>query len=590
MQERSSKKIEILDSTLRDGAQGEGISFSVQDKIHICQALDELGVAYIEAGNPGSNPKDMEFFQEMKKVQLKNARLCAFGSTRRKDIKCSEDTNLQSLLSAGTETVVIFGKSWAFQVTDILRTSLEENLLMIKETCAFLKEKGRRVIYDAEHFFTGYQDNSEYALKTLQAALDGGAEVLCLCETKGGCMPDDIREIVKDVVSRFDPESASKNSPEILKSQDSQVSSGAQEGQCCPSSSDSSSSSSSLSTAGASGDSSFTKTASRVKIGIHCHNDSGLAVANSIIAVQEGATHLQGTLLGFGERTGNANLSCIIPNLELKLGYSTVGKEKIKNLTAISKRVAEITNISLNPQLPYVGAGAFSHKAGMHIDAVLKNPDAYEHVSPESVGNARVFLMSEVAGRATIIEKLSKIDPSISKNSEEVKEVIGRMKQLEFEGYQFEGADGSFELLARKIIGRYQPFFKLHYYQTNGVNPRPEDGVCACAQIKLEVDGQVEVTAGEGDGPVNALDIALRKALSRFYPSVSQIRLIDYKVRVLDGSGTDSRVRVLIESTDGIREWTTVGVSSDIMEASWLALCDSFEYKLIKDIERHLRR
>ena len=523
--------IEILDSTLRDGAQGEGISFSVQDKIHICQALDELGVSYIEAGNPGSNPKDMEFFQEMKKVPLKNAQLCAFGATRRKDIKCSEDTNLQCLLSAGTEMVVIFGKSWAFQVTDILRTTLEENLLMIKETCAFLKANGRRVIYDAEHFFTGYQDNPEYALKTLQAALEGGAEVLCLCETKGGCMMSDMSSIVKDVVSRFS-----------------------------------------------------------VKIGIHCHNDSGLAVANTILAVQSGAVHVQGTLLGFGERTGNANLSCIIPNLELKLGYKTVGEEKIKNLTAISKRVAEITNISLNPQLPYVGAGAFSHKAGMHIDAVLKNPEAYEHISPESVGNARIFLMSEVAGRATIIEKLSKIDPAISKDSAMVREVMAKMKQLEFEGYQFEGADGSFELLARKIIGRYQPFFKLHYYQTNGVNPRPEDGVCACAQIKLEVDGQIEVTAGEGDGPVNALDIALRKALSRFYPSVSQIRLIDYKVRVLDGSGTDSRVRVLIESTDGVREWTTVGVSSDIMEASWLALCDSFEFKLIKDIERHLRR
>lgn len=527
------KHIEILDSTLRDGAQGEGISFSVQDKIHICQALDELGVSYIEAGNPGSNPKDMEFFQEMKKLQLKNATLCAFGATRRKEIRCSEDTNLQCLLSAGTDTVVIFGKSWAFQVTEILRTTLEENLLMIKETCAFLRENGRKVIYDAEHFFTGYSDNPEYAVKTLEAAIEGGAEVLCLCETKGGCMLDDMKKITGDVVSRF---------------------------------------------------------SDKVKIGIHCHNDSGLAVANTILAVQSGAVHVQGTLLGFGERTGNANLSCIIPNLELKLGYDCIGKENVKNLTAISKRVAEITNISLNTQLPYVGGGAFSHKAGMHIDAVLKNPEAYEHISPEAVGNARVFLMSEVAGRATIIEKLSKIDPTISKDDAVVAEVISKMKQLEHEGYQFEGADGSFELLARKIIGRYQPFFKLHYYQTNGVNPRPEDGVCACAQIKLEVDGQVEVTAGEGDGPVNALDIALRKALSRFYPSVSQIKLIDYKVRVLDGMGTDCRVRVLIESTDGVREWTTVGVSTDIMEASWLALCDSFEYKLIKDIERHLRR
>ena len=299
------KHIEILDSTLRDGAQGEGISFSVQDKIHICQALDELGVSYIEAGNPGSNPKDMEFFQEMKKLQLKNATLCAFGATRRKEIRCSEDTNLQCLLSAGTDTVVIFGKSWAFQVTEILRTTLEENLLMIKETCAFLRENRRKVIYDAEHFFTGYSDNPEYAVKTLEAAIEGGAEVLCLCETKGGCMLDDMKKITGDVVSRF---------------------------------------------------------SDKVKIGIHCHNDSGLAVANTILAVQSGAVHVQGTLLGFGERTGNANLSCIIPNLELKLGYNCIGKENVKNLTAISKRVAEITNISLNTQLPYVGGGAFSHK------------------------------------------------------------------------------------------------------------------------------------------------------------------------------------------------------------------------------------
>lgn len=327
-----------------------------------------------------------------------------------------------------------------------------------------------------------------------------------------------------------------------------------------------------------------------MKVGIHTHNDSGIAVANSLVAVEAGAVHVQGTLLGFGERTGNANLSTIIPDLELKLGYECIGSENIKKLTEISKRVAEITNIALNPQLPFVGGSAFSHKAGMHIDAVLKNPSAYEHISPDSVGNERVFLMSEVAGRATIIEKLQKIDPSITKSSDVASNVIKRMKQLEFEGYQFEGADGSFDLLARKIIGRYQPFFKLHYYQTNGVNPRPEEGVCACAQIKLEVDGQIEVTAGEGDGPVNALDIALRKALSRFYPAVNQIRLSDYKVRVLNGNtGTESRVRVLIESTDGNISWTTVGVSSDVIEASWLALCDSFEYKLIKDIERHLR-
>ncbi|MCQ2578337.1 MAG: citramalate synthase [Treponema sp.] len=528
------KTIDILDSTLRDGAQGEGISFSVQDKIHICQALDDLGVAFIEAGNPGSNPKDMEFFQKMKDVTLKNSKLCAFGSTRRKDIKCSEDSNLQSLLAAGTEYVVIFGKSWTFQVTDIIKTTLEENLAMIRDTCAYLKENGRHVIYDAEHFFTAYKVDRDYAFKTLQAAVDGGAEVLCLCETKGGALPSECAKACADVTENF---------------------------------------------------------GKKAVIGIHTHNDSGLAVANSLIAVENGATHVQGVLLGFGERTGNANLSTIIPNLQLKMDCQCIPEGKLEELTPVAKRVSEIANIGLDSSLPYVGGNAFAHKAGMHIDAVLKNPLAYEHVAPESVGNARVFLMSEVAGRATIIEKIQKFEPSIKKSDPIVNDIIKKMKDLEFEGYQFEGADGSFELMVRKMIGKYQPFFKLHYYQTNGSNPRPEEGVCSCAQIKVEVDGEIEVTAGEGAGPVNALDIALRHALERFYPLVSKLRLTDYKVRVLDGkSATASRVRVMIESTDGETSWTTVGVSCDLIEASWIALCDSFEYKLIKDIEKKFRK
>jgi 2-isopropylmalate synthase len=530
----SDKNVDILDSTLRDGAQGEGINFSVQDKIHIVQALDELGVTYIEAGNPGSNPKDMEFFQEMAKLPLSHAKLCAFGSTRRKDISCREDANLQSLLAAETHDVVIFGKSWTFHVTEIIKTTFEENLAMIRDTCRFLTENGHNVIYDAEHFFTGCHEDKAYAMKTLQAALDGGATVLNLCETKGGCLPDECRGIVSDVVNQF---------------------------------------------------------GSKAVIGIHTHDDSGVAVANSLIAVKAGVRHVQGTLLGFGERTGNANLSTIIPDLQLKMGYSCIPADKLCMLTPTVKRVAEIANIAVNPQMPYVGANAFAHKAGMHIDAVIKNPVAYEHVEPESVGNSRVFLMSEVAGRSMIIEKIQKFDPTVTKDNPVVKDIMKKMKELEFEGYQFEGADGSFELLVRKIIGKYQPFFKLHYYQTSGMNPRPEKGVNACAQIKVEVDGQIEVTAGEGDGPVNALDIALRKALVRFYPAVDKIRLTDYKVRVLDGkSATAARVRVLIESTDGVDEWTTVGVSADVMEASWLALVDSFEYKLIKDIEKHFRK
>ena len=529
-----SKKIQILDSTLRDGAQGEGISYSVQDKIHICQALDELGIDFIEAGNPGSNPKDMEFFQEMKKNPLSRSKLCAFGSTRRKDIKPSEDANLQSLVSAGTEWAVIFGKTWLFHVTEIIRASAEENLLMIKDSCAFLRANGMRVIYDAEHFFSGYADNAEYALKTLNAALEGGAEVLNLCETKGGALLEECRAAVTRVVQEF---------------------------------------------------------GGKAVIGIHTHNDSGLAVANSLIAVEAGARHVQGVLLGFGERTGNANLSTIIPDLQLKMGYECLSAENLKLLTPICKRVAELTNIPLNSGLPYVGANAFAHKAGMHIDAVLKNPSAYEHTEPDAIGNSRVFLMSEVAGRSMVIKKIQKFMPEITKDDPIVKEIMARMKELEFQGYQFEGADGSFELLVRKIIGKYQPFFRLHYYQTSGINPRPEDGVNATAQIKVEVDGQIEVTAGEGDGPVNALDIALRKALSRFYPAVEQIRLTDYKVRVLDGkAATASKVRVLIESSDGRDSWSTVGVSADVMEASWNALVDSFEYKLIKDIERHFTK
>ncbi|MGI5173818.1 citramalate synthase [Treponema sp. HNW] len=535
-----SNYVEILDSTLRDGAQGEGISFSVQDKLHIVSALDELGVAYIEAGNPGSNPKDLEFFAQVKKIKLNNSQVCAFGATRRKDISCAEDMNLQSLLSAGTETVVIFGKTWDFQVTDILKASLEENLSMIEETCAYLREAGRTVIYDAEHFFDGYTANPSYAIKTLHAAVKGGASVLVLCDTKGASMLAGLEQGVKSVYEEF------KN----------------------------------------------TKTAEGVpvKIGIHTHNDCGLAAANSLLAVASGACHVQGTLLGFGERTGNADLASIIANLELKMDKKCLPEGNLKNLTPLCRKVAEIANISLPSSAPYIGSSAFAHKAGMHIDAVTKNPFAYEHTNPENVGNERVFLMSEVAGRAMILEKIRKFEPSIQKDSPIVTEITRRVKELEHEGYQFEGADGSFELLVRKIIGKYKPFFKLHYYKTLGELPKIDDTMCAYAQLKIEVENQLEITAGEGDGPVHALDTALRKALERFYPEVMSIRLIDYKVRVLDSkSATAAKVRVLIESSDSTDSWITVGVSSDIMEASWLALVDSFEYKFIRDMEKRFK-
>jgi len=529
------KKIDILDSTLRDGAQGEGISFSVQDKIHIIQTLDELGVTYIEAGNPGSNPKDMEFFQEAKKIHLEKAQLVAFGSTHRKGVAPAEDASVQSLLAAETKNVVIFGKSWDFQATEILHVTLEENLDMIRDTTAYLVRQGRTVIYDAEHFFTGLKENHDYAMKSLKAAVEGGATVLALCETKGGCMGSEISKDTREVVEQF--------------------------GKVCT-------------------------------IGIHTHNDSGLAVANTLNAVEAGATHVQGTLLGFGERTGNANLSTIIADLQLKMGYRCISDEQLENLTPLCKRVAEIANIALDTEMPYVGANAFAHKAGMHIDAVLKNPVAYEHVAPETVGNERVFLMSEVAGRSMIYEKIRKFDSSITKTSPVVGEIVAKVKELEHEGYQFEGADGSFELLVRKAIGKYQPFFKLHYYKTSGEIPLVEENLYDFAQLKIEVDGHLEIAAGEGNGPVNALDNALRSALQKFYPAVMQIRLTDYKVRVLDGKSgaTASHVRVLIESTDGVDSWTTMGVSCDVVEASWLALVDSFEYKLIKDVERKFQK
>ncbi len=414
-----------------------------------------------------------------------------------------------------------------------MKATLEENLQMISETAAFLKSAGRTVIYDAELFFDAWKANREYALQTLEAAVSGGASVLALCDTQGGSLPMDILNITRDVTEHFN---------------------------------------------------------GRVEIGIHAHNDSGLAVSVSLMAVEGGASHVQGTLLGFGERTGNANLSTIIADLELKMKCICLPAGKLNQLTPVARRVAEIANLMMDPGMPYVGSNAFAHKAGMHIDAVTKNPAAYEHIAPDTVGNDRVFLMSEVAGRSTIIERIKKFDPSVTKNSPVVAEIIKKMKDMEHAGYQFEGADGSFELLVRKNLGKYQPFFKLHYYKTIGEKPPLDETLCSFAQLKIEVDGQLEITAGEGDGPVHALDTALRKALERFYPAVAQIRLTDYKVRVLDSkSTTASKVRVLIESSDGADSWSTVGVSTDILEASWLALVDSFEYKLIKDIERRFK-
>ncbi|MDF2822285.1 MAG: putative AIPM/Hcit synthase family transferase aq [Clostridiales bacterium] len=526
------KQINIFDSTLRDGAQAEGISFSVEDKLKVVKALDELGVAYIEAGNPGSNPKDLEFFIKVKALELKNAKLTAFGSTRRRDITPEEDANVLSLLSADTKVVAIFGKSWDFHVTDIIKTSLEENLKMIQETVSFLKGKDKEVVFDAEHFFDGYKSNKEYAMNTLEAAVSGKADSLALCDTNGGCTPDEIYEITKEVVDKF----------------------------------------------------------KEVEVGIHCHNDSGMAVANSIMAVKAGATQVQGTYVGFGERCGNANLSSLIPTLQIKKGFHCIPEENIETLTSTAILISEIANVTLSDKEPYVGRSAFTHKAGMHIDGVNKAPHSFEHINPELVGNERRFLMSEVAGRSTIIKKISRIDPSITKDSEETTRIVEKLKKLEYYGYQFEGADSSFELLIRKQLGKYEPFFDLEYFKIIGEQKTTENQFSSYAMVKVKVDEQVEFSAAEGDGPVNALDKALRKSLEGFYPKLKTVHLTDYKVRVLDSLGaTAAKVRVLITSTDGTAVWTTVGVSTDIIEASLIALVDSIEYKLIKDIENRYR-
>jgi len=518
------KEIKIYDSTLRDGAQAQGISFTVEDKLKITEAVDRLGISYIEAGNPGSNPKDLEFFQRVKKLKLKNVKVVAFGSTRRTNIKVEDDANVKSLLTADTEAVAIFGKSWDFHVYEVLRTTLDENLRMIYDTVEFFTKLGKEVIFDAEHFFDGYKANPEYAMKTIYTAIEAGASTVCLCDTNGGTFPNEISEITSYVVKNV-----------------------------------------------------------RVPVGIHCHNDNGMAVANSILAVQAGATQVQGTINGIGERCGNANLCTIIPNLQIKANYKCIPDECMKSLTSIARYISEIANVIHNEKDPYVGGSAFAHKGGMHIDAVFKNPISFEHINPELVGNKRVILMSEVAGRSTILKKIHEVDPTIGKDSPEAKKIIDRLKELEHEGYQYEGAESSFELVIRKILGKYQPFFNLNQFKV--IVGEPTIGEFnSSAMIKIRVGDQVEITAAEGCGPVNALDNALRKALERFYPEIKQMKLTDYKVRVLDSeAATAAKVRVLIESTDGKDMWTTIGVSTDIIEASWKALVDSVEYKLIKD-------
>ncbi|MBC8569829.1 citramalate synthase [Zongyangia hominis] len=518
------KKIEIFDSTLRDGAQGEGISFSVEDKLNIARALDQLGVDYIEAGNPGSNPKDMEFFERSKRQGFRYARLVAFGSTRRCGIKVEEDKNVRALVSAGTSTVAIFGKCWDMHVTDILKTSLEENIGMIEETLSYFKAHGKEVIFDAEHFFDGYKHNPAYAMQALEAAVRAGADCLTLCDTNGGCFPVEIYEITQTVCARF---------PQ--------------------------------------------------KVGIHCHNDMGCAVAGSLMAVKAGASHVQGTYIGFGERCGNTNLSSLIPSLQLKVGYRCIPEENVRLLTKTANYIAEIANLTVDHGMPYVGKSAFAHKGGMHVDGVNKNSASFEHIAPERVGNKRNILLSEVAGRGAVIKKLSHLDRTITKDSPAAQEIVDLLKTMEYEGYEFESASASLELLVLKRRGKFTPFFHIEHFKIIGEREQ-EMSAPSSAMVKIKVGDRYEITADEGNGPVHALDKAMRKALEVFYPALSHMRLIDYKVRVMEThQATAAKVRVLIESTDGQNVWSTVGVSTDVINASATALTDSIEYKLYRD-------
>ena len=530
--DKEPKKIEILDTTLRDGVQGQGISFSLQDKLAVVKALDELGITWIEAGNPGSNPKDMEFFHLAKKLQLENAKLCAFGSTRKKGMKANEDPNIRSLLEAETETVVVFGKSWELHVSEVLKVSHKENLDMITETITYIREKGRQVFFDAEHFFDGWKSNREYALETLITAKKAGAEKIILCDTNGGCFPDTISIAVKEAAG-------------ILG-----------ETQC---------------------------------LGIHAHNDSDMASANTITAVHLGCHHIQGTLMGFGERCGNACLAAIMPSLELKLGFQCLPQGKMEKLSELTRKVAEIANMAVPVNMPYVGSHAFSHKAGMHTDGILKQEKSFEHVEPSLIGNDRHLLVSEIGGRSAIAERAKRIDPSITRDHPVTAALAKKLKAMEAQGWQFEGADGSFELLVRREIKQYKPMFSIEAYRVGSEHPTGATIACSHGWVKVLVDGREEIAAAEGAGPVHALDAALRRALNFFYPELEQVRLTDYKVRVIDGTAaTAAKVRVLITSTDGRQSWTTVGVSEDIIDASRAALVDSIEYKLIENRESRI--
>src|SRR5580658_8941834 len=514
-------EIEIYDTTLRDGSQGEGINFSVLDKLRIAEKLDGFGVHYIEGGWPGSNSKDIEFFNEAKHKKFKRAKLAAFGSTRRKDVAVGDDDQVRLLLEAETPVVTIFGKSWLLHVKKVLRTTPDENLAMIAETVQFLKENGKFVVYDAEHFFDGFKDNAEYALATCSAAEKAGADVIALCDTNGGTLPGEIAKITG-----------------------------------------------------------VARAAMRVRLGIHTHDDAGLGVANALAALEAGASHVQGTINGYGERTGNCNLTSVIPNVAFKLGKSCVPPSALPQLKDLSQFVDEIANLRHNPRQPWVGSAAFSHKGGTHVNAVQKIVRSYEHIDPASVGNTRNVLISDLAGRSNIVLKARELDIELANDAPELRDILAKVKAKEHEGYEYEAAGGSLALLIRKSLGhKGRPIEVISYH----ISMRHKDKASVCeATIKVQVDGKSAHTVAEGDGPVNALDSALRRALAK-YPQVKAIQLTDYKVRILDSSaGTGAKTRVLIQSSDGHEEWGTVGVSDNIIEASLQALVDSMEYRLVR--------
>jgi len=517
-------KVKLYDTTLRDGSQGEGISYSVMDKIRIAQELDSLGLHYIEGGWPGANPKDMEFFQKMAKRRLKNSTLTAFGSTRRPGSSADKDHNLKAILKSQAKIVTIFGKTWDLHIRDVLKASLEENLNMIKDTVNFLVSKGLAVFYDAEHFFDAHAANKEYSLKCLLTAQEAGAKAVVLCDTNGGTLTSKISAVILEIRPKIN-----------------------------------------------------------VCLGIHCHNDADLAVANSIAAVEAGADMVQGTINGYGERCGNANLIPIIANLKLKLGIDCIDDDKLKCLTHLSHFVSEISNMRQRNDQPYTGVSAFAHKGGVHINAVMKNPKTYEHIDPSSVGNRRRILVSELAGKTGIFLRAKELELDLSKEDPKTKRILKLIQSLEHQGYHFEAAEASFELLMKRALKKYKKFFELEGFRVV-VEKRSDKKITSEAIIKIKVKGVKEHTAAEGDGPVNALDNALRKALKDFYPALSQMHLSDFKVRVLDEkAGTAARVRVLLQSQDQEDTWSTIGVSGNIIEASWQALVDSVEYKLLKN-------